>query len=134
MAGSMTTADRIPLADLEGIITRALVPGDYEHSTTWIDGHAAEVDTPPEHIMTADILTAALPEPDNDGTLGKQEAALSILKWPGREGHWERWRPFTGPHGRHRQADSSFPLVPVPAGAGRLRAPPAAPAKLTAWS
>jgi hypothetical protein len=82
MAESMstrTTADRIPLADLEDIVTRALQPGDYAHNTAWINGGPAETPTPAAHIVNPGILTRALPEPDADGTVDAQEAALSIL-------------------------------------------------------
>ena len=74
-----TTADRIRLQDMREIIERAMHPGDYTHSTTWIDGHAAEVPTPAAHIMTAGILISALPGPGPDGTVGTEEAALSVL-------------------------------------------------------
>jgi hypothetical protein len=104
MTAVKTASDRIPVADLEAIIARALVPGDYEHDTEWArpdscpchdqglqrctqyagirgscQGYPAEIDTPAEHVVTAEILTSALPEPDNEGTLDSQEAALSIL-------------------------------------------------------
>lgn len=78
----MTTvsADRIPLTALKDIITRAMQPGDYAHDTAWINGGPVEVDTPEQHIMTAGILFAALPEPGPGGTVDQQEAATSILR------------------------------------------------------
>jgi hypothetical protein len=108
----MTTAakaDRIPLEDMREIITRALEPGDYQHDSEWArppecpchgqgrsclavqaagdrqscQGHVIEIDTPEPHVVTAEILTAALPQPDHDGTLDSQEAALSVLRAAG---------------------------------------------------
>jgi hypothetical protein len=73
------TGDRIPLADLKGIVARALAPGDYAHATGWIDGHPAEVDTPAAHMVNLDILTADL-TPDDSGTVDKAEAASAILR------------------------------------------------------
>jgi hypothetical protein len=52
----------------------AEVPGSFR-----CQGHTAEVDTPPEHVVNLDIMVAALPEPDNDGTLDMAEAGNSIL-------------------------------------------------------
>ena len=73
------TAGRTPLADLIGVIARALEPGDYEHDTDWIDGHPVTVPTPPAHLVNLDIMAAVLPEPDNDGTIDATEAGNSIL-------------------------------------------------------
>lgn len=76
---AVKTGTRIPLADLEQIVSKALAQGDYEHSTDWIDGHPVEVPTPSAYVVTLDILVSALPEPDTDLTLDKQQAATSIL-------------------------------------------------------
>lgn len=97
------TVTRIPLEDIKGIIARALGQGDYEHSCEWTrpdscpchqlglqrctqydgihgkcQGYPVEVPTPAAHVVTLDILTAAL-TPDTEGTVGKQEAATAIL-------------------------------------------------------
>ena len=66
MTTATAQADRIPLADLEALVTAALSGGDYV------------ADFPPEHVVTASILTAGL-KPDTDGTVDKQQAAASIL-------------------------------------------------------
>ena len=96
------TAGRILLTDMKSIITAALAQGDYEHDAEWIrpescschrgeqscllrtdatscQGRAIDVPTPDEHLVSLDILTRALPAPDPDGTVGTEEAALSIL-------------------------------------------------------
>jgi len=104
MTASKTASARIPVANLEAIIAAALEGLDLTHDAEWhrppgcpchrlgrncllplpaeegsCQGHAVEVPTPPEHMINLDILTAALPQPDNDGTVGVTEAGNSIL-------------------------------------------------------
>lgn len=101
---TVKTGDRIPPEDLEAIMARALDGLDFEHDSSWLrpescpchdhglcclvpmpaehgrcQGHVIEVPTSPEHVVNLAILTAALPEPDNAGTVGAREAALSVL-------------------------------------------------------
>jgi hypothetical protein len=97
------TVSRIPRAVVEQIIATALDGLDLTHDTAWIrpgscpcrelpgrscllppeeggcQGHTAEVPTSDQHVVTAAILTAALPEPDQSGTLDAVQAALSVL-------------------------------------------------------
>ena len=98
------TGSRIPLEDMKGIIARALEQGDYEHDCEWTrpdncpchglglqrctqydgiagkcEGYPVEVPTPEQHLVNAEILNAALPEPDADGTVDTEQAARSVL-------------------------------------------------------
>lgn len=95
---------RIQLEALHTIITRALEGGDYQHDTEWIrpescpchrigasclvpmpaeygtcQGYPAEVPTPAEHVVSLDILFAAVPQPGADGTVDIREAALCLI-------------------------------------------------------
>lgn len=97
-----TTGTRIPLADMERIIEAAMAGLDLQHDSSWVrppecpchhlgtscllppeeggcQGYAAEIDTPEAHQVTAGHLLAALPVPDNDGTVDAAEAALSVM-------------------------------------------------------
>ena len=103
MQEPVTAGTRIPLEAMKAIITAALEGLDLTHDTAWIQpescschagaqscllpadegscqGHTAEVPTPPEHVVTAEILCSALPVPDSDGTIDTRDAALSVLR------------------------------------------------------
>jgi hypothetical protein len=99
---TVTTGARIPLEAIEGIIAKAMDGLDLEHDTEWVRppscpchrgeqscllpsdagscrGHTAEVMTPEEHVVNLDIMAAALPEPDSDGTVDTVTAARSLI-------------------------------------------------------